>query len=452
MRSGMMPPSTENPLLLPDGTRLLHIGPPKTGTTALQYAFHASRPECRAQGVRYAGVTHQPARAARAAMGVKDPVLGKPPSRLYWRMLLWEVKRASERRVLISSESFAQAPPAAIRRIATDLDPERVHVVVTLRPLARVLASQWQQAVQNGLRQSFDPWLETVFDKPGSHQGSLFWLRHRHDELIARWAAVVGIENMTVVALAGGDHAMVLRVFEQLVGLRPGTLPSIDDATNRSLTLPEAEVVRSINEQFRDEDLDPGTLKQLVTFGAAAYMKRLDPDRDEQRIILPSWAAGRAEAVATSMVDGIAGSGVRVVGDLDGLVEVARGGAKGGAPALAAAAPTDGMAVPPRAAAAAALGVVLQSGLVRGSAAGTASSPHPITAADDPAPVATPSAVGSPDPDLGSSLYILAVIANRARTGVAAWVHRVRGAIGGRPRPSAGPISDGGSGSPDRAG
>src|SRR5207249_2973145 len=42
-------------LLLPEGTRLVHIGPPKTGTTAVQGAFHARRREVLAQGVRYAG-------------------------------------------------------------------------------------------------------------------------------------------------------------------------------------------------------------------------------------------------------------------------------------------------------------------------------------------------------------------------------------------------------------
>jgi hypothetical protein len=452
MGSGMTPPSTENPLLLPDGTRLMHIGPPKTGTTALQYAFHATRPECRAQGVHYAGVTHQPARAARAAMGIKDPLLGKPPSRLYWRMLLWEVRRASERCVLISSEAFAQAPPAAIREIVTDLDPNRIHVVVTLRPLVRVLAPQWQQAVQNGLRQSYDPWLEAVFDEPSSSPARSFWLRHRHDELIGRWAEVVGTENMTVVALDGGDHARVLRVFEQLVGLRQGTLPSIDDATNRSLTLPEAEVVKAINLRFREENLAPGILKQLVTFGAAAYMKRLDPDRDEQRIVLPSWAADRAHAVAASMMQSIAASGVRVVGNLDGLVEVTPSKAGGGGPAPAATPSMAQVTVPSRAAAAAAIGVVLQSGHGRASTDGAAASRPPIGTTDDPAPAPPQSALGSPELDLGSSLYLLAVIANRGRNAVAAWIHRVGNAIGGRPRRPPGVIADGRTGSSDRTG
>jgi hypothetical protein len=437
--------STENPLLLPVGTRLLHIGPPKTGTTALQYAFHATRRECREQGVRYAGITHQPAKAARAAMGIKDPLLGTPPSKMFWRFLLWEVRRASEKRVIISSESFARAPAEAIERIVTDLDPKRIHIVVTLRPLARILPSQWQQGVQNGLRESFVPWLEAVLDMPSSPEGSAFWLRHRHDALVARWAKAAGTENLTVVALDGRDHAMVLRVFEQLVGLREQTLPSIEDASNRSLTLDEARVVQAISERFRAERLDSSILKQLVTYGAAAHMKRLTPEPDEPKIALPRWAADRASVVDASMIEAIVASGVRVVGDPDGLLSIGTSTAtRGIAPAQRPLEGSNDGSVPPRAAAAAAIGVVLMAGLARD----TAGSPSPKAADDrDRRPAASAS-----DLDLGSSLYILAVIANRARNRVAAWVHRARSLIGGRPRRPAGAIPDGGSGSPDRAG
>lgn len=42
-------------LLLPPGTRLLHIGPHKTGTTALQVALSKARANLESQGVRYLG-------------------------------------------------------------------------------------------------------------------------------------------------------------------------------------------------------------------------------------------------------------------------------------------------------------------------------------------------------------------------------------------------------------
>ena len=53
--------------------------------------------------------------------------------------------------MVLSSEFFADASPEAIRRVVGELDPAKVQVVVTLRPLARIIPSQWQQCVQNQL-------------------------------------------------------------------------------------------------------------------------------------------------------------------------------------------------------------------------------------------------------------------------------------------------------------
>jgi hypothetical protein len=52
----------------------------------------------------------------------------------------------------MSIEFFVDAEDSALRRVVEDLGGRRVIVVATLRPLARVLPSQWQQYVQNGLR------------------------------------------------------------------------------------------------------------------------------------------------------------------------------------------------------------------------------------------------------------------------------------------------------------
>ena len=206
-------------LLLPEGTRLVHIGPPKTGTTSLQRAFHSGREAVARQGVHYVGPTHQPVGPILAVTGRTNPISGKPPSRWTWRLLVNEVRRAKEPRVVLSSEFLADARPDAIRTIVGDLGAEQVHVVVTLRPLARIVPSQWQQFVQSGLRQSYDDWLDVMFKGPPPTPMPTFWFRHRHDQLIARWADVVGPERVTVVALDDADHGMILRVFEQLTGL-----------------------------------------------------------------------------------------------------------------------------------------------------------------------------------------------------------------------------------------
>ncbi len=176
------------------------------------------------QGVRLAGRSRNPVGAARAVTGQASSYSDKPPPIREWRQLVHDVDRAPEPRVVISSEFFAHADDAAVRRIVEELDPSRLHVVVTLRPLARIIPSMWQQNVQAGKRQSLDRWLRTLFPEPGEAPNASFWTLHRHDELVRRWAAVAGTANVTAIVVDDQDHGYVLRVFESLLGLRAGTL------------------------------------------------------------------------------------------------------------------------------------------------------------------------------------------------------------------------------------
>ncbi len=351
-------PDGSDDLLLPAGTRLIHIGPPKTGTTYLQGAFHGNREAVSAQGVHYAGPTRQPVAAVQAIVGNASPSTGKVPSMRWWRHLVGEVRRAREPRVVISSEFLSEAKPDTIRTIVEDLGGERVHIVVTLRPLSRILSSQWQQFVQSGERRPFDDWLDAVFNDP-SRLKPVFWRRHRHDQLVARWTEVVGPDNVTVVALDDQDHDMVLRVFEQLLGLRVGTLAAEDDVSNRSMTLPEIEIVRAFNAQFFDAGLSRPLHTTVMRFGAASYVKSHPAATGEPRLETPRWALERAGAVGREMVDAIVASGVRIVGDHENLTRLPPASTSGAAAAE--------LHISPRTAAATAMGVVVASGLARTS-------------------------------------------------------------------------------------
>ena len=345
-------------LLLPEGTRLLHIGPHKTGTTTIQGAFHGARADLLSQGVRYAGRSRQQAQAAHAVTGRAWHLTGgKPPPIGTWHALVREVRRAREPRVVISSEFFSDADPQAIRRIVNDLDPARVHVAVTLRPLARIVPSQYQQWVQNGMRKSFDRWLDGTFNRPPGARTPLFWWRHRHDRLIARWAEVVRPDAITVVVVDDRDHAMVLRVFEALLGLREATLVPDEDRTNRSLTLPEVEAVRAFNVAYKGEGLPMSLHSRVMRLGAAQLMKAREPGPDEPRLEMPQWALDRVAVIAREMVDAIAASGVRVIGDLESLTVVPTTGRTGDRPPEAS--------TPPDVAASMAMGILVAGGLAR---------------------------------------------------------------------------------------
>src|SRR5690606_18674571 len=150
---------------------------------------------------------------------------------------------ADGRTVLVSSEFFADAREAAVRRAVADLggDP---YVLVTLRPLGRIMPSQWQQYVQNGLKTGYVKWLRAMLrEAETTTLTPSFWQRHRHDRLVERWAEVVGPDRVVVVVLDESDPDQLLRDVEGLFSLPAGTLEApISD--NRSLTWPEIELIR----------------------------------------------------------------------------------------------------------------------------------------------------------------------------------------------------------------
>ena len=306
-------------LPLPDGVRLVHIGPHKTGTTTLQGAFHLARRAVSEQGVHYAGANRQPLHAAQAVAAVTETTERTAPGLRPWRRLMHDIAAAREPRVLVSSEWFADAQPAGIRLIASDLDPGRMHVAVTLRPLTRILSSQWQQFAQAGHMRAYAPWLQAAFREPEGPVGRPFWHRHRHDRLVARWADVIGTDRVTVVVADDRDRGALLRAFERLTGLRSGTLAAPDDRQNRSLTAAEIELVRQLHMALDREGIEALNRMNLVLFGAAQQLKLRDANRDEARIRTPDWALQEATAIAGEMVERIRSRGVRVVGDLDSL-------------------------------------------------------------------------------------------------------------------------------------
>ncbi len=351
-------------LLVSEGTRLVHIGPHKTGTTALQGALFAARPELLRQGVRHVGRSRHPAAAVHAVLGQRSQfAAGSVPPMRRWFDLVHEVERAAEPRTVLSSEFFSDAHPDQVRRIVANLGGSRVHVVVTLRPLATILRSQWQQLVQDGMSVGLDAWLRAVLDRPASRHASRFWLRHRHDALVARWAEAVGSDHVTAVVADDADHDLTVRAFERLLGLHEGTLVAQPSLTNRSMMLAEVEVIRAFNKAFRASGLPRPLLSRTMHFGAARYMKRLPADAADRPIELPQEVLERVAVEADHIATGIGASGIRVVGDLDRLRIV---------PASGPESSTTHLVVPPSVAAAMATGVLVSAGLARGRSDPTA--------------------------------------------------------------------------------
>jgi hypothetical protein len=309
-------------LVLPVGSRLVHIGPHKTGTTTVQGAFCLARDRLADHGVVYAsGGGRAPMQAALAVTG-KPEMWGEPPAGTrHWDALLDEVAAAGERRVVVSTEFFADGDQEAAQRVVDGLGGSRAHVVVTLRPLTKILPSQWQQYLQNGLRAPYDKWLDEMFNRPPfSPPTPTFWGRHRHDQLVERWAAAAGPEHVTVVVVDESDPQLLLRAFESMVDLPEGFLVPEDTRANRSLTLGEAELVRLVNEAATEMDMPKADYAKYLRYGAVQRMKAVHrPGPDEPRISTPRWALEKAVELGAEMAAKISRSGVRVVGDISVL-------------------------------------------------------------------------------------------------------------------------------------
>jgi hypothetical protein len=113
------------------GEVLLHIGPPKTGTTALQQSMSQARPQMKAQGVLYPGKRFSHWTPSCSALGIAttahpaDPPV--PPE--VWTKFAARVGRRKDRAV-VSSEQFADASPEVAARIVDDLGGRDTAIVV----------------------------------------------------------------------------------------------------------------------------------------------------------------------------------------------------------------------------------------------------------------------------------------------------------------------------------
>ncbi|MFH8799574.1 hypothetical protein ACH4F6_08265 [Streptomyces sp. NPDC017936] len=306
------------PEALPAGTRLLHIGPHKTGTTALQGALFAAKERMPAYGVEFPATSRHPMQAVLAACARPGMIGDTTPTERHWTRLVEQVRATGRSTSVISSEFFADAPDdATVARIVEQLGGDRVHVVVTLRPLVRIMPSQWQQYVQNGLRMGYEEWLEHMLRKaPYEKPNPSFWRRHRHDRLVERWVRAVGAERVTVVVVDDRDRDGLLRTFEGLLGLPAHLLRPAPDTANRSLTLAETEMLRSLNKEFRGSGLPDELYSALVRNGAVMHMKNTcSPTPRDVRISTPDWAVRAAAGIGAGMAGRIEAAGVRVIGD-----------------------------------------------------------------------------------------------------------------------------------------
>lgn len=304
-------------LTLPEGARLLHVGPPKTGTTSIQGAFHEARDQLEKHGVRYAGRARRPKQAGREFLGRDGRARGR-----HWQALVEDVRTAGGRRVCISNESFTTCDDAQAAELVEALGGDAVHVVMVARPFDALLPSHWQQAVRNQwlLNVSYDEWLRVVLGEPDDSWTYVnFWTLHDLAVQVRRWSAAASPERVTVVVAREGDHTYLPRLFEQLLGLPSGLLSVPRGRTNSSLNLTGAELLRMLDQEASRRDWKVGWYEKTIKVTLADALRRMPRDPAEREIALPPWAAPAVSELNGARADLLDAAGVQVLGDPSSL-------------------------------------------------------------------------------------------------------------------------------------
>ncbi|MFP5335920.1 MAG: hypothetical protein ACLGIV_11485 [Actinomycetes bacterium] len=305
-------------LLLQADARLLHIGPQKTGSTALQAAIQEKRGVLADHGVTAVGTD----RAERAALWAALMHPGSPDQRYRedfarWDAMLAEVANAPGR-VVVSNESIGKAERDGARRMVDALGGDRLHVLAVARRLDRLLPSQWQQRVKmNATTLSYERWLELVLgDHPDDPAWQNIWVPHDLQALVARWTEAAAPERFTLLVADESDRQLLSRTVEQMLGLPDGMLaPQETHRLNESLSYGRLEVARMLNERLAEVTIDPALRSRVLR-----TVKRYAPWPGEQRVPeLPGWARERVAELSDARAGLVRSLGVRVVGDPDHL-------------------------------------------------------------------------------------------------------------------------------------
>ncbi len=293
---------------IPADGLLLHIGVFKTGTTALQETLRHSPGVLTASDVLYRGPHSWQFAPLRNLARAGAP---------QWESLVGEVA-AHTGRAVVSSENLCGCSDDEAATVVAALGGQRpVRILITVRALAELLPSTWQQLLKRGMSHPYDEWVaKVVADAPAGD--GLFWRRNNFPEQVRRWGDLVGGSNVTVVVSDKRQPDRLLRVTEQLLALPEQSLQfTAEGKSNESLSHAEAELLRRVNAATFGK-LGEADYHRLVRLGVFPAMHRAQQAKAAP-IPLPAGAADEMGRIGREQAEVLRAAAATIVGDIDDL-------------------------------------------------------------------------------------------------------------------------------------
>lgn len=308
---------------MPRKRLVIHVGFHKSGTTALQESLFVQRQDLLKEGVSFPNfgqkAHHRLAWALTGkAWGWKKRGGVATPLNV-WSKATKRIKSSGARTVFLSSEFFSELTTEKIQKVKNDLKSRDVEVLFTIRPLAKLLGSSYQQYLKYGTKADYETWLHSVLDEPGvSKINPTFWLRHMHGDVITKWADVFGADKVSVIIVDESRPTFLFHSVNQLLGL-DGLLKPQQTGKNRSLSVEELSLLLEINKLY-PVDREWNEYLIFIRNGLVREITDNLPVKAVQvRMPTPQWAVSKANSLATDSKEKILNLGVKVYGDIQSL-------------------------------------------------------------------------------------------------------------------------------------
>ena len=172
---------------------------------------------------------------------------------------------------LVSHELLATANREQIARFVGDLDfADEVHVIATVRDLARQLPSAWQENVKNQRRGTFDEFVDAVAARADSADLSHgeerpFWEFQDYVRILDDWSSAVPEGNIHLVTVPrkGADTSLWER-FLGVLSVDESALSEPIESANSSLSAAQAEFLRRLNDRLQPSEIEWARYERIV--------------------------------------------------------------------------------------------------------------------------------------------------------------------------------------------
>ena len=307
---------------------VIHAGFFKTGTTALQSSLAANREKLLENGVLYPALSSADSSRStgqhRAAWALKgrhwgwEDGGGSVTPIEVWDKLAGKLNDF-EGTSLFSSEFLAELTRDDVERMSKDLKADKIEVVFTLRPLVKMLPSQYIQSLKYGMRLNYEDWLERIFNGGEDKvQWRTFWTRHDHPDVVKRWVDVFGAENVTLLVVDETQPNLIYETFSELLRLPNDLLKPVEEkGLNRSLTWEEICLLLEMNKKF-DRTLAWGEYATMIRNGIFRNLTDVPAQDGQHKLLTPQWAVDRAKELTVSNIQKLHSMGIKIIGDIDG--------------------------------------------------------------------------------------------------------------------------------------